>query len=431
MQFSSLLKPLVVISSTLIFLSNASAEESLHSAYLPPGDPPVRVRLSINLQKLNLEGYGFQVHDRENAIERVALPKRQNLTVSRDLINGKSIWRVQRSGVSLDLNPVEIFTDKFLALKAIDIRQGGKSVPNQLILSPRGKSQFDVIGVLPLESYLIGVIASEMPLAWPLETLKAQSIAARSYALATMRERAKEPFHLESSILDQVFVHISHRLDESPLIAKAKEAVQATEGMVLHDRKQKIVKAFYHSDCGGKTASSVSVWGSGTSMGTAVDDSCPTSPKAQWQLSVSKEEMIGRLQATKKYKFSETDDITGIRLTRPTAGDRIEKVELSFIESKSILLAANEFRSIVGFDQLKSTLFSIVAKKESGKDVFYFSGKGFGHGVGLCQWGARMLGRQGKNATEILEHYYPRAQLFIPKLLTRNSPELAEQTRSQ
>lgn len=410
-------------------VSALSADDVANNTYLPPGEPPVRVRLSVNLQKVSLEGYGFQVHGRESAIEKVALPKRQNLSISRDQVNGKNIWRVQRSGSAMDMAPIEIVTDKFLSLRAIDIRQGGKSVPNQLIFSPRGKFQFDVIGVLPLEAYLVGVLASEMPLAWPLETLKAQAIAARSYALATMKERAKEPFHLESSILDQVFVHISHHVDESPMIAKAKEAVLATEGMLLHGKNHQIVKAFYHSDCGGRTVSSVNVWGSGTSMGTAVDESCPTNPKAQWNLSLTKEEVLGKLQALKKFKFSDTDEILGIRVSKNAPEDRVQKVEISFVESKPILMAANEFRATIGYEQLRSTLFSILAKKESGKEVFVFSGKGFGHGVGLCQWGARALGRQGKSYTDILEHYYPRAQLFIPKLISRNSPERAEQTR--
>lgn len=164
-------------------------------------------------------------------------------------------------------------------------------------------------------------------------------------------------------------------------------------------------------------------------MGTAVDESCPTNPKAQWNLSLTKEEVLGKLQALKKFKFSDTDEILGIRVSKNAPEDRVQKVEISFVESKPILMAANEFRATIGYEQLRSTLFSILAKKESGKEVFVFSGKGFGHGVGLCQWGARALGRQGKSYTDILEHYYPRAQLFIPKLISRNSPERAEQTR--
>ena len=99
--------------------------------------------------------------------------------------------------------------------------------------------------------------------------------------------------------------------------------------------------------------------------------------------------------------------VAEVSVHRPSVRERVERVELSLFGGEKIRLWAHEFRMALGFDQLKSTMF-FYSKEE---DQFQFSGQGFGHGVGLCQWGSRALGKQGRNYLEILEHYYPRAQV--------------------
>lgn len=378
-------------------------------------NPPIRVRLEVGLEKIQFEGLGVQIHGREKNIQLVAIPQRQNIEISQSLMQGHPVWRVVRNGQT------EIFTDPVLALKAIDLRSRGKALPNQVFLSPQKSNKFDLIGVLPLENYLVGVLASEMPLSWPMETLKAQAIAARSYALVTMKERAHQTYHVESNILDQVFSHIGSGPDDSPLVMKAKQAVQETTGVVLLDPKQVVLKAFYHSDCGGRTASSKSVWGFGTLKGGAVDESCPSNPKAHWNLDVATQDLSGKLKNL--FKKPELGWVQSLQLIRPSRDERVEKVQIAWDSGARSNLSSQEFRALLGYDQMRSTMFEV----QRVGDQFQFKGTGFGHGVGLCQWGARAMGKLGKSYNEILAHYYPGARL--DNFEFRTEPRLEAQIR--
>ncbi len=386
-------------------------------------NPPIRVRLQTSVEKIELEGIGVQIHGRQTVFEKVAIPRNQKIQIERKA----GIWKVVRSQFG-EAPHTEWIETPYLAMKAISLRQGGKSLPNQVFLAPQKQKNFDVVGVLPLESYLVGVIASEMPLSWPLETLKAQTVAARSYALVTMHERSKATFHVESTILDQVFSHIGTEDDGDPLTAKAKIAVKETEGLVLMAPNGKTLKAFYHSDCGGKTSNAKDIWGYGVSTGVAVDSSCPSGSAHMWQLKMTDEMLSEKIS---KYLKKDLGILIGMNLIRPSSEERIRKMELSFSGAgggEKIKINANDFRAAIGFDQLKSTFFEV---QKSG-DLFQFSGKGFGHGVGLCQWGAKALGKQGKSFEVILEHYYPKALLQglgTQKLQARTEPELATQIK--
>jgi stage II sporulation protein D len=380
-------------------------------------NPPIRVRLESSRDQLELEGLGVQIQGRAEAFEKVAIPQTQKILIQRA---GDKAWKIQRSGQT------EIIQAPYLALKAIQLRAKGKSLPNQIFLAPKQASKFDVIGILPLENYLVGVLSSEMPLSWPVETLKAQAIAARSYALALMRERAKSPFHVESTILDQVFTHISMEQDSSPLIQKAKLAVQATEGMILMTPTGKTLKAYYHSDCGGQTSSSKSVWGFGTSTGSAVDSSCATEGHHLWKLNIAEETLSEKLQ--RYLKKMDLGPLQSFSLIRPGPQTRVEKVELAWQNGQKTQISAHDFRAAIGFDQLRSTFFEVQKKNNQ---QYEFSGKGFGHGVGLCQWGARELGKEGRDYLQILSHYYPQAILGPgeSRLQAKTELEPAEQTR--
>lgn len=396
-----------LILTAFLFFSRAEAVEN----------PSIRVRLESSLERLQVEGLGVQIHGREKSFQMVAIPQRQRIEIRRESMAGHSVWRVERNG------SVEIVSEPFLLMRSIEMRAGSKLLPTQVFLAPQKKSQFDVIGVLPLENYLVGVIASEMPLSWPLETLKAQAIAARSYALVSMRERQGQVYHVESSILDQVFTHIGNGPDDSALIAKAKEAVHLTEGQVLYDpqNRNRILKAYYHSDCGGKTASAKAVWGYGSPLGGAIDESCPIRPKSRWSLQLSQEALTERIK--KFLRQPQLGFLQNFRLIRPSSKDRVEKIQLFWESGKDMLVSAQDFRAAIGFEQMRSTLFE-VEKKANG---YQFSGSGFGHGVGLCQWGARRLGQLGRSSQEILAHYYPFAP--IQKLGFRTEQKLEVQTR--
>lgn len=374
-------------------------------------NPPIRVRLKTAMDHIELEGLGLQIHSREKNFEAISIPQRQRVSIRRLLVQGHLMWSVQRSPEQ----KIELIADQWLAIRAIEIRENGKLLPNQIFFAAHSALKFDLIGVLPLENYLVGVLASEMPLSWPLETLKAQAVAARSYALVTMRQRAKQTFHVESSVMDQVFSAIGNRSDASPLVAKAQLAVDSTQGMVLLSPTRQLLKAYYHSDCGGKTVSGSSVWGAGSGASEngepAVDSSCPSNPKANWRLQVSVDTLSEKLKTF--FRRPGLGHLLSMQLIRPTKNDRVEQVDLSWDSGEYIKIKAHDFRSSLGYDQIRSTLFEF----QKGDDGFIFSGRGFGHGVGLCQWGAKELGKQGQSFRQILQHYYAKALLqeSVPK----------------
>jgi len=381
-------------------------------------NPSVRVRMETKIKKLDFEAVGLQIRGREQLYDLIAIPHSEEVSVERVVVPAatgiarKMAWKITRSGHE------QLIFDRYLLMKNISMRKGGRFYPNQVILSGhQGKEQktdqqtFDVIGVLPLENYLVGVVASEMPLSWPIEALKAQAVAARSYTLVSMRERAGQIFHVESNILDQVFTHISQHQEESGLTAKAKEAVMGTEGLVLVGPKHQVLKAYYHSDCGGKTSNAASIWGYGVSTGTAVDSWCPSNPKAHWSFEISQKSLSEKLQ---KFAAHPMGSVIALVAIRPSAEDRVEKMKIQWqsggqTEEKTIMAA--QFREAMGFDQMRSTFFDL-QKKDS---EYLFIGQGFGHGVGLCQWGAKAQAKAGRSYMDILKHYYPRAETQLLK----------------
>lgn len=411
--FQTLLLSLLALSFS--FAKAAPSAQNLEN-------PSVRVRMETKLKKLNFEGVGVQIFGRESNYQQIALPHEEEVSVERITAadSEKKIWKITRSGKE------QLIFDRYVMIKNLQMRKGGQYFPNNVILSAHGDN-FDVIGVLPLENYLIGVVASEMPLSWPVEALKAQAVAARSYTLVQMRERAGQIFHVESNILDQVFTHISQHQEENGLTAKAKEAVLATAGVVLLDQKRhQVVKAYYHSDCGGKTSDASKVWGFGSGTGVAVDSWCPSNPKAHWSFEITEKSLAEKLA---KFIKSPAATLLGLVALRPSPEDRVEKIKIQWqnadtgkAEEKTILSA--QFREAVGFDQMRSTFFDL-QKKDS---EYVFIGQGFGHGVGLCQWGARSQAKAGLSYLEILKHYYPQAeiQLFKTRFASRE-PDFASQ----
>ena len=181
--------------------------------------------------------------------------------------------------------------------------------------------------------------------------------------------------------------------------ATTKNAVQAideTRGQVL-TKNGALVAAYFHADCGGHTEDAHNVWGTSDSAGTAQDGGCPRNPKASWTLRVSSAELNKKLRQR----------ILSVAANEKNVSGRVTEVYLAFADGRGETMTANEFRTKLGFSDLRSTAFSIARDG----DEYVFQGRGYGHGVGLCQWGARQMAKAGKSYGEILRHYYPKAVL--------------------
>ncbi len=267
---------------------------------------------------------------------------------------------------------------------------------NFIIENANGK--FDIIGLFDINSYLAGVISKEMPLSWPLEALKAQAVVARSFALARISERKNKTFHLDSDQMDQVF--------EVSSSEKARLAVFQTAEIILKDKNNKVLKAYYHADCGGQTVPASKVWPDAIDSGTATDPWCAERKSNTWTFAISADDFNGRLG------LSHNENDFEIPVVAEAFKSKIQTLGIS-----QQIFSVQKLRQIFGFTVIRNSPTTI--KSIDGE--IQIVGKGFGHGAGLCQWGSLAQAKLGLGFTQILQHYYPDAVLSINSLkLTKN-----------
>lgn len=255
--------------------------------------------------------------------------------------------------------------------------------------------KLNIINSLPLEPYLAGLVNKEIRSDYPEEAVKAQVIAARSYAVATAAERRSRGwlFDMYGTEADQVY---EGSLSED---ARSHRMVRDTLGEVLFHQED-ILKAYYHAANGGFSELPQNVWiGEGEERDRLAYLARPSPIDAKhtptrWQVSISPR--MGSLMPGK------LGDIKNIRVVEVTKGQRVRKI---LVERQYGIQTLNgpEFRGLFGNRWIKSTYFKI---QKIGSN-WLVQGKGFGHGVGLSQLGAKAMGKKGKNHRDILSFYYP------------------------
>lgn len=280
-----------------------------------------------------------------------------------------------------------LYHPKKLSIYGSDIKLNDRPYRGSLSILIDG-GLFTVINSLPLEDYLFGLINHEISSKWPLEAVKAQAIAARTYAYFKLGSNKEKPYHLESTVTDQVYGGSSAE-DE-----RARRAVTETKGEMLYYGDE-LARSFYHSSCGGETESAKNVWGKDFPYLKTVDDSfCSDAPNYFWSYESSFDK-IHEIMKEKGYSFTKNYDI---RVIERSKSGRVLSIIVAGVE-----LSGTKFRQLIGYGTIKSTLFNI---EVSGNTVI-FSGSGSGHGVGMCQWGAKGMAEEGRSYTQILDHYYP------------------------
>jgi stage II sporulation protein D len=311
---------------------------------------------------------------------------------------GRSAWTIEDRDSGEILSRFEART---LEVVGMSLRVGLQSMPDRLSFAPRPTGSLDVIAKLDLESYVRGVLPSEMPASWPLEALKAQAIAARTFALfrKKAREKVNATYDVESDVMDQVY---KNPLGVEPLSAKKSEmverAIRETKGVVLLAGGTHPFATFFHADCGGHTEEPGHVWGPSESVGTARDESCPTNPMASWTLHLNPDDIAKKFKAASR--------LQAMKILAKTESGRIAKLQMKWSDGTASTVSGHEFRMTMGHDKVRSAKFEVVKVADGGFDL---AGRGFGHGVGMCQWGARHLAKEGKSYREILAHYFPKA----------------------
>lgn len=307
---------------------------------------------------------------------------------------------------------------------------GKREYRGQMMVRPDPRGGLMVVNLVDIEDYLLGVLPHEMSPSAPTEALKAQAVASRTYALKHSQDFAKRGFGLKASEGSQVYKGIS---GEDP---RTTRAVEQTRGKVLRYDGD-LVHAWFSASCGGRTSANESVW-NGKPRPYArpvVCGFCRIFPSYHWRAEIGFEVLAKRLREVGR----DVGTVQGVEFQRSRAG-RVVRASIQGAR-RPLELTGNEFRILAGHRLVRSLRFvnhddpvgdalealsageagtsdedliqGIIAgeaRLESGK-ALRLEGTGYGHGVGLCQWGARGMAEQGHAWESILERYYTGAHI--------------------
>ncbi len=313
-----------------------------------------------------------------------------------------------------------------------------------------------LINQIALEDYLRGVLPGEMPVSWHLEALKAQAIAARTYTLTNLKRHQADGFDLCATTHCQMYVGASAER------ASASRAVAETAGKVL-TYQGRTIAAFYYSSSGGKTSTSASIWGEEIPYLQAVADWDQNSPHQQWQRQYTWEQLqgmavrnypqIGRLTQLLPVAYNDgklakiicRGDLGEITLTGekfrfwlslPSSRVKVRMVygpepliTLGWSTERSYPEASMQNPTFPGGIEILSPPWDLFEPyswlRDKEPQFLLLEGSGWGHGVGLSQWGAKEMAGFGYRAEQILEHYYPGTALMnlqdLPQIKNENS----------
>ena len=252
-----------------------------------------------------------------------------------------------------------------------------------------GKGKLKIINVLELEEYLPGVVESESGSKQGIEYYKIQATISRTYAHAHTYRHAGEGFHVCDHTHCQVYRKRSMKNPEIQM------AVEESKGMVLVDSEINLITASFFSNCGGQTCNSEDVWsGKLNYLRSIKDPFCKSMPHFYWKREISKEKWVNYVKAKTPGYFKSNNTFN-------------ERFTVDYSQGKRRVYYSNagfsiQLKDIRSDFKLRSTFFTI--KEVEGKLVF--RGKGFGHGVGLCQEGAMHMSDLGYSYLEILKFYY-------------------------
>lgn len=276
------------------------------------------------------------------------------------------------------------------------------ALPEKLSTDEEGVPVLDVYDIsakklerMDIETYVAGVVAGEMKNDWPLEALKAQAILARTFVLkfCDTKQSRYEGADISTDVEE------AQAYAPESINARVQKAIEETRGVVM-SADGEYPYAWFFAHAGGKTdLPSVGLDFNGEDPEYLTSVESPDSEKApesvrSWTVELTKEEV---LSAVKQLGLAE-ETLKSVEIGETGTSGRAKTLK---INGKAV--SAPSFRIAVGANQLKSTLITDIDLQEHS---VVFSGKGYGHGVGMSQWGAYALAEEGKTAQEIVKHYF-------------------------
>ncbi len=358
--------------------------------------PDIRVLLHDNIKEVQIEiNQPYSILDfksngmlanRANLVKSVIYLKSGEFRTR--LITSNSIHNASTTFVKANGN-VSILTNKGF------VKLNKSKYCGKLILVPKDDDKFSILEEIGIEEYLPGVIEGEMPIKWKDDALQAQVIAARTYAIYQRKIKSNALYHINKQDLAYKGSYMNQ--------TKTKKIVNKSRGTVMvYDWK--LFPGYFHSTCGGHTEDINLVFNlksipplSGVDCGH-----CNNSKYYHWKKKLGKNEIENKLNVTK----SKVKKIRNITTEEIGPGGHCSTIKIEHAGGTK-RVNANDFRLLVGSNNLRSTSFKI---KNNGSS-FIFEGSGWGHGVGLCQYGTQDMAKSGFKWFDILRHYYPKIDL--------------------
>ena len=259
------------------------------------------------------------------------------------------------------------------------------------------KNGIEVINTLPIETYLVSVVQSEMPLSFQDEALKTQAVIARTYSYYFMgKYGSSRNFDVDNTVGYQVYNGYNRKIKYEKIF-RLMRVIKESRGLIIKYDNRPII-AYFHSNSGGKLSSGKEYFGSSSDLPylQAKDDPYSTEmPGGKWNYTINYDD------------FKDTFDVSS-----DLSDDMFVKNDDGMIKSLKLgdmVFTAKELRRAIGYSKLKSERFRITF--DNPENMILFEGLGFGHGVGLSQWGAENMARQGFKFDEIIKFYYPDTDL--------------------
>ena len=429
---------LVCIIALILVSQNVSAsnrDNFISVRITRPIKSPTKVKISSD--------NGFYIYKMDNLSKGSKISDEKELTVTLEN-NGKILLRDTSNNAiyTFDKNNELITSNN----KVITV-EGSKY--RDYITFKEIKNQLGLINYVDLENYLYGVIPAEMPASWEKEALKAQAVAARTYTIKNINKHSGDGYNL----CDQTHCQVYGGMNAEK--AATNQALNETKGIVA-TYNGKPIDALYHSNSGGYTANAGDVWSNNIPYLVAVkDDYSLNQPSGTWEKTYTSDEI------SKYFNVGKVIDVKVLDRTSPDGrADNIKIIGTNGEET----ISGSAFRTRLGVGVIPSTMFEVTRIGESvdkgsvsvisannpsiesidlnssyvidgngniysAKDAnsvitkdgiariehnnsspneitFVFHGKGYGHGVGMSQWGAQGMAQQGKNYEQILKHYY-------------------------
>ncbi len=359
------------------------------------GSPKPSVELSTT------SGYAIYLDGRAIEQKQTSMPRR---LITRD----GQIWRVgsiSAPGRQLTVVPVP----------ASLVRLGEKYYRGSFELIPTADGRFNVVNHVNTDAYIAGVLARELYADWSEATYRALAVAARTYGLHRRAMRRGEFYDVMSGQADQVY---GGYLAETK---RSRKAASSTMGWVLAAGQAGDEKIFLtqYSACNGGYVNPAAILRDAPDIeplaGGQIDPDGRSCPRFAWATVTVSKERIYKAVCDQYSKASEIGGLSSIKVAKQTSFGRALWLDLVGPAGKSIRLRAEDLRIALLRAKLPEAkgLYSMNCKiRDMGDSIAFAGGRGFGHGVGLSQWGAQDKAKRGWAAEQILRFYYPGAKIF-------------------